>query len=152
MVDKSFFGLILYLYYNELVLGSAVKKIFLGGILLGALIYFIGPDQAVKLPLSPQVLGENLKPTVEERILTPAQDIIGRYVRWPNQEDLAPLPQLVTEENNPNLGEQQLENLKFNQSLTTLIEEIKKLPQQQLAQVKEQLIKEIFPNCRCLCE
>lgn len=134
------------------MLGSAVKKLFLGGILLGVLIYFIGPDQAVKLPLRPQVLGENLKPAVEERILTPAQDIISRYVRWPNQEDLAPLPQLVTEENNLNPGEQQLENLKFNQSLTTLIEEIKKLPQQQLAQVKEQLIKEIFPNCRCLCE
>jgi len=137
--------------YNGIVLGfGGVKKILIFVILAGVAIYFIGPDKLLGWLGRSQVLGEEAGPMMEERVLKPVQEAINQYIRWPRQDDLEPLPRLIVKketqgtisDSNP---------VDFDQSLKTLTEDIQNLPQQQLIKVKEQLIKEVFPDCECSC-
>ncbi|MGI6278476.1 MAG: hypothetical protein ACOYJ8_01540 [Patescibacteria group bacterium] len=124
-------------------------KLLILVILIGALAYFFDSNLVKNWFGYSQVLGEEAGPIFEEKLLSPAKDVVNRHFRWPQKEDLEPLPRLVVEEKNQESPPSQAE---FDQSLETLTEEIKKLPQQQLIKVKEQLIKEIFPDCHCVCE
>lgn len=98
-----------------------------------------------------RVLGEEVGPAIENMVLTPAKKAVEPYVRWPQKEDLEHLPQLVGD-NDEQKDSPNFSSPDFDQSLKNLTEEIKNLPQQQLIKVKEQLIKEIFPDCQCECE
>lgn len=129
----------------------ANKKLIFWAISLGVVVYFLGPDRISRFLNRPSVLGEEVGPVIEDKILTPAKETISRHVRWPQKEDLTPLPQLVGNEDQQK-DESGSEDINFDQSLETLTENIKKLPQQQLIKVKEQLIKEVFPDCQCVCE
>jgi len=154
LADSDPVGLILLigLYYNEIVSSFlANKKLIFLAILLGVVIYFVGPDRISSWFDQSSVLGEKIGPVIEDKILAPAKETVSRHVRWPQKEDLEPLPRLVNDEDHQkdNSGS---EGLDFDQSLETLTENIKKLPQQQLIKVKEQLIKEVFPDCQCVCE
>lgn len=154
MADSNPAGLIFLigLYYNEIVSSFwANKKLIFWAISLGVVVYFLGPDRISRFLNRPSVLGEEVGPVIEDKILTPAKETISRHVRWPQKEDLTPLPQLVGNEDQQK-DESGSEDINFDQSLETLTENIKKLPQQQLIKVKEQLIKEVFPDCQCVCE
>jgi hypothetical protein len=124
-------------------------KLLVFVILIGALAYFFDSNLVEKWFHRSQVLGEEAGPIFEEKLLLPAKEVANRHFRWPKKEDLEPLPRLVVEEENQQASSGQAD---FDQSLETLTEEIKNLPQQQLTKVKEQLIGEIFPDCHCVCE
>ena len=126
-----------------------IKKLFIGVILLGIIGYLISSDQFQNWLSYSQVLGEKIQPVLEEKVIEPGKTIINQNIRWPTQEDLAPLPQIKLAEEN---SKSNSEPVNFDQALKNLTEEIKKLPQQQLIKVKEQLIKEVFPDCQCVCE
>ena len=127
------------------------KKLIFLAILLGAVIYFLGWDRINSWFSQSSVLGKRIGPAIEDRVLDPAKETVNHHVRWPKREDLEPLPRLT---GNEDYQENNLDsaNVDFDQSLETLTEDIKKLPQQQLIKVKEQLVKEIFPDCQCVCE
>ncbi|KUK83920.1 MAG: hypothetical protein XD98_0215 [Microgenomates bacterium 39_6] len=138
------------LYYNEIVSSfSGNKKLVVLIALLVIAGYLFRQEQANNWLGQSRVLGEEVGPAIENMVLIPAKKAVEPYVRWPQKEDLEPLPKLIIEEKNQEPPPGQVD---FDQSLENLTEEIKKLPQQQLTKVKEQLVKEIFPDCQCVCE
>lgn len=133
------------------MLWSVAKKLIFLVALLGAVIYFFGWEGKVKEWFSrSQVLGERTDLDLEEKIFQPAQSAVDQYIRWPRSEDLEPLPKIIADEDSQEGSSSSL--VDFDQSLEDLAQEVKNLPQQQLVKIKEQLIKEIFPDCHCECE
>ena len=127
-----------------------IKKLLIGLALLGITGYIIGFNKFWDWTGYPQVLGEKIGPVFKEKVIKNlGKVIIEQNIRWPTQEDLISLPQVGLAEKN---SEPESEPVDFDQALEDLTEEIKKLPQQQLIRVKEQLIREIFPDCQCTCE
>jgi hypothetical protein len=135
--------------YNGNVFWPVVKKLLILGVLLVATVYLFGWEGKIKEWFSrSQVLGERSDLGLEERFFQPAREAIDQHVRWPRQEDLEPLPKIVVNEDSQ---EGSPSSASLDQSLEDLAQEIKDLPQQQLIKIKEQLIKEIFPDCECSC-
>ncbi|MDD3679594.1 MAG: hypothetical protein PHX72_01930 [Candidatus Shapirobacteria bacterium] len=127
-----------------------VKKLFILAILIGAIISVIGFDRIKNWLSHSQVLGEKITPVINGAMFKPAQEIIGQNIRWPQKKDFQLSSQAVLGEEDQAVSPKDSED--FNRSLESLTEEIKNLPQQQLVKVKEQLIKEIFPDCQCDCQ
>lgn len=135
--------------YNGKVLWSVVKKLLVLVALFGAIIYFSGWGGKIKEWFGhSQVLGERTDLELNEKVFQPAQDAVNQYLRWPHSEDLKPLPKIVIDEESQGSASS---SVNLDQSLEDLAQEIKNLPQEQVIKIKEQLIKEVFPDCECSC-
>lgn len=135
--------------------------------LFGALVYGIqNKEKIAQWPFwqeSNKVLGEQALPVAEkawrpvyEGGLKPVRDSVEKSRQ--GVADKVNLPETVGLENEDSSGDESgsdevnKQRERTEQELEELAQEVKKLPQKQMIKVKEQIIKEIFPNCQCRCQ
>lgn len=134
--------------------------------LFGLLVYGIqNKDKITRWPIwqQGQVLGEETLPRVQrvwqpvyEGGLKPVQDTVekGREgvadkVKLPETVGLKDKDSSDSEADTEKVDKQRQ---RTEQELDELAKEVKKLPQKQMIKVKEQIVKEVFPNCQCQCQ